>query len=334
MRRIAPAVRKQCRNALPKNKKAAFGGNPSQEVCAFKTYVQSTPSDNIYEVEEMEFPEEIRYVQEIKLKNPDPYFSFLELDQFFDPVNTAESVALPAATASSKEVNKIQSRYIFNRLSLRIDTAVAHFCVPDNQEELCFYLLGDSSMDSVRYTEGRQKKWLNNKNTKVHVFDKSCSSNQLRLCTFQSFLLLNFENDKDVTRHITCGHWNNVINYKSHKAHYSRNYAIATGRRNVLHFDGDGQFWADKDFVYYTNVSPTEHIFFSLYLLVRTKEGCFDMLSKKKVEKTELDKIKKIDCLGFVKIVLFYTLDKVEQQFAAAQLDECYVDGLRVPVGF
>ena len=58
------------------------------------------------------------------------------------------------------------------------------------------------------------------------------------------------------------------------------------------------------------------------------------MLSKKKVEKTELDKIKKIDCLGFVKIVLFYTLDKVEQQFAAAQLDECYVDGLRVPVGF
>ena len=316
----------------PKDKKATFKGTPSEEVCAFKTYEQSTPFDTLYDVEEEEFPEEVRYVQEIQLKNPDPYVVDMALDNFFDPVKKAENVALPAATTSSKEENKIQSRYIYNRLSLRIDTAIPHFCTPDNEEMLGFYLLGDSTMDSVQYAEGRQKEWLQDKQTKVHVFEKSVKSNELRLCPFKSFLLLNLENDKNVTRHITCGHWNNVINYKAHEAHYSRNYAIATGRRHVLHFDGDGQFWADKDFVYYTNVSPTEHIFFSLYLLVRTKDGCFDMLSKKKVQKKELDTIKKIDCLGFVKIVLFYTLDKVEQHYAAAQLDECYVDGLRVPV--
>jgi hypothetical protein len=200
------------------------------------------------------------------------------------------------------------------------------------KEELGFYLYGDDSMKCVRYKEHQAKHWLADKKTTVQDFDYSNKSHYRNLLRFKTNLLLNFENGKDIQRKISPGEWNNTINYQSHKKHYSRNYAIATGRRHVLHPDGDGQFWADKDFTYYKNLSPTEHIFFSIYLLVRTPDGVFDMLSKEKVAKKELENLKKIDCLGFVKIVLFYTLDPNADQKYGAMLNECYIDGLKVPV--
>lgn len=315
-----------------KDKSKTYGKTPSEMKEAFKMYTQDKPCKNLLDYEEEEFPDEMRYVDQIKLKNPVTYKTAVKLDQFFDPVKKKAAPALPAATKSSKEVNKIKARYINHRLTLRIEAAMPHFQKDYGQETLGFYLYGDDSMKPVQHKEHMTHKWLDDSDTKIQDFDSSTKSHYRNLVRFKTHLLLNFENNKNIERKILQGSWNNAVNYNTHKDHYSRNYAIATGRCNVLHHDGDGQFWADKDFVYYTNLSPTEHVFFSLYLLVRTPEGVFDMLTKEKVQKDQLEKIRKIDCLGFVKIVLFYTLDQISDQRAAAMLDECYVDGLRVPV--
>jgi len=55
----------------------------------------------------------------------------------------------------------------------------------------------------------------------------------------------------------------------------------------------------------------------------------YDALSLCEVEEGDMQEIIKIDCVGFVKIVLFYVLTSS----GAYQVDECYVDGLRVRLG-
>lgn len=315
-----------------KDKSESYKQTPSQYREAFKMYTQDKPGKDLATYEEEEHPDEMRYVDQIKLKNPVTYKTAVKLDRFFDPVRKKAAPALPAATKSAKEVNKIKVRHINHRLTLRLETAIPHIEKDPKQETLGFYVYGDDTMKPVQFKDHMAHKWLDDSDTKIQDYDYATKSHYRNLLRFKAYLLLNFENDKNIERKIMSGSWNNAVNYKTHKNHYSRNYAIATGRRHVLHYDGDGQFWADKDFVYYKNLSPTEHIFFSLYLLVRTPEGVFDMLTKEKVQKDQLEKIRKIDCLGFVKIVLFYTLDQISDQRAAAMLDECYVDGLRVPV--
>ncbi|MDA8142252.1 MAG: zinc dependent phospholipase C family protein [Desulfobacteraceae bacterium] len=315
-----------------KDKSAEFRGNLSKKTHAFEIYAQDKPFKDIFEVEEEEFPDEIRYVEQIKLKNPEFYKSSITLDQYFDPTKKAEKGFWQVVTEFFKSENKAQMRSINHRLSLRFESAIPHLQKNMASEELGFYLYGDDSMKCVQYKEHRGKEWLADKKTTVQDYDYSNQSHYRNLLRFKTQMLLNFENDKDIKRKISPGEWNNTINYKANQKAYSRNYAISTGRKHVLHPDGDGNFWADKDFTHYKNLSPTEHIFFSIYLLVRTQDGVFDMLSKEKISKDDLETIKKIDCLGFVKIVLFYTMDQISDHKSAAMLNECYVDGLKVPV--
>lgn len=158
------------------------------------------------------------------------------------------------------------------------------------------------------------------------------------LCVFESRLLINLEHDIKDTRKISVTDWNNVINFDDHKdKQYSRNYCVGTGRQNVLYPVKRGSFKGMEHFKKLGDVSPTEQVFFSLYLLVKTKEKTgedtwkyvwFDMMTKEFVPEADLEKIKKIDTLGFVKIVLFYELNNT----GAAQVKECYIDGLKVNV--
>lgn len=118
------------------------------------------------------------------------------------------------------------------------------------------------------------------------------------------------------------------MEYEKHKKHYGCNFAIGTGRHDVLTPISDGRFWADSDFTRYSDLFPTEHTFFTLYALVKTSKGCFDIFSKNPVTEDQLKDLKRIDCEGFVKIVLFYVLGND----GAAQISECYIDGLVVPI--
>ncbi len=148
------------------------------------------------------------------------------------------------------------------------------------------------------------------------------------LGVFNAKLLMNLEDCSTMTREVDRGKWNNVIESDRIKNPKSRNYAVSTGRKYVLHPVKGWTFEGDTDFEYYSDISPTEQIFFTLYRLVQTQDGCFDMLTRERVSKEDLNAMKKIDSLGFVKIVLFYQLTCK----GAMQATECYVDGLKVNV--
>lgn len=255
-----------------KDKSETFEGNPSQKTAAFKTYQQGKPYKDLSEVEEVEYPEEVRYVEQIKLENPEFYKSDMKVDQFFEPVKKAENTAQPAATQSTKEENKLQVRYINHRLTLRIKTAIPHFCTDFKTEDLGCYFYGDSTFACTQYKEHMGSEWLADKQTKVQDFDYTNKSHYQNLLRFKTHLLLNFENDKNIQRKISPGLWNNAVNFEKHKEHYSRNYAVGTGRKHVLHPDGDGRFWAAEDFKHYTNISPTEHVFFPFISLSEPKK--------------------------------------------------------------
>jgi hypothetical protein len=314
-----------------------YTGNPAQKQFAFNTYPRKKPFKDYSAIEEEDSPEGVRYVEQIKMANPEFYKSALKFDRFFniEKEKKPNRTVWQIVTGFFKEENKTQVRKIYHRLTLRIKAAIPHFTQDISKEKLVFYLYGDNAMKSVKHKEHMAKEWLE-KSAAVQDCDISGEEHHLEdnLRRFQTHLLLNFENDKNIKREIEPGIWNNTINYQANKAHYSRNYAVGTGRANVLHPKNSGAFNGLTHFNYYSNPSPTEHVFFSIYLLARTSEGVFDMLSKEKVKETALKEIIKIDCLGFVKIVLFFTLDKIADGYAGSMLNECYIDGLRVPIAW
>ena len=145
---------------------------------------------------------------------------------------------------------------------------------------------------------------------------------------FTTRILANLEPSRD-RKLLTQGPWNNVVPYKEHERHYGRNFAIGTGRAKVLHADAQSnQFDGLRDFTVYQDVSPTEQIFFSLFALVRDRDGVYDVFSKEKIEKKRMADIRRIESVGWVKIVLYYQV----RPGGYCQLSECFVDGLRVPV--
>jgi hypothetical protein len=59
---------------------------------------------------------------------------------------------------------------------------------------------------------------------------------------------------------------------------------------------------------------------------VRTPNGCYDVCTGAKVSRTDFDKARKIQCVGFVPIVLLYVYDGSRP----AQLTTCYIDAVTV----
>ncbi len=300
---------------------------PSPPVRAFKTYAGKKTFNNIDDVYEDDSKKK-EYLEKIKLKLRASLESLIKVNTFFKPAKQTSVKHQLAETVKINEKNVIVVADQKHRLTLRLKTAIVPF---RKSEKLGFYFLGDKKKgitDSVKYKEGMQKEWLKHAQTKAQTLLHTSTGPNHKLARFKGHFLINLENDKTLKRKLKKGEWNNVVPYQTHQKHYGRNFAISTGRRHVLTPNGDGIFWGDDDFDHFSDVSPTEHIFFSLYLLVRTETGCYDMISKQKVAEKNLNAIKKIDCLGFVKIVLFYVLDK----HGASQVDACYVDGLEVPV--
>jgi hypothetical protein len=174
------------------------------------------------------------------------------------------------------------------------------------------------------------------------------SAGQTEMQAFTTTLLANFEPKvldeadgdelrwKDVPdRQIQAGEWNNVVPYGKPKKN-GRNYAVGTGRRYVLRPTNlaEGQvFTPGRDQLRkYTDVSPTEQVFFSLHVLVRRERDgtVWDAMTKTAVTKDDLANIRRIDAAGFVKIVLYFVL----KGDGAFQLETCHIDGVPVRVRY
>jgi hypothetical protein len=201
--------------------------------------------------------------------------------------------------------------------------------------------------------------WLNREAFGVRLVDfhvgtdkgAYVGASQTDMQVFSTTLLSNFEPKviekadgdkiqwKDVPdRKIKAGEWNNVVPYGKPPLNKKngRNFAIGTGRRYVLHPThlGEGQEFtpAAAQLETYTDVSPTEQVFFSLHVLVRREiDGTvWDAMTKSAVTKEDMANIRRIDAAGFVKIVLYYLL----KRDGAFQLDTCHVDGVPVQVRY
>jgi hypothetical protein len=255
------------------------------------------------------------------------------MDTFF---MGASEAGCSGVNAPSNETIEAFYSDIKHRLNLKLRVPVAELF--DN-ENVGFYLHNDSdvtipSSDKAVKTDlftwvskSKPIDFIETKDTQ----NKECRFSRYdRLCVFQSRILLNLEPETDLTRELDKGVWNNVIPYQPNKGkQYSRSYSVSTGREKVITPCNSGTFKGRNHFNIYDNLSPTEQVFFTLYPLVQTPSGYFDMLSKEEVDEEKLKEIKKIDVLGMVKVVLFY---KYSDQKGALQAEDCFIDGLKIPV--
>ncbi len=303
-----------------KNKKFDTLKYPKPPVQAFPVYSAKERFESLTAMA----TEKDKYLDRISLENKQSLISELDIESFFVPACQSKVKSIPIETSSYSEVNTIVTADIKHRLTLQVETAIAPFRTKDS---LAHYLLGDQSLDPVKGKD-KQQKWLKDGNTKPLNFIAADTNGNNGVSRFIGHYLINFEKDKTLKEKSEQGKWNNVVEYEKNKKYYTRNHAVSTGRQNVLCPDGDGDFWGDKDFKYFEDVSPTEHIFFTLYLLAKTDEGVHDLVTKEEVTEARLKDLKKIESLGFVKLVLLYEWNK----HGVAQIAECYVDGLKIPV--
>lgn len=299
---------------------------------AFETY-GSEPFNSlsdIFETDQNKYLNKIKLVHEESRPPRD-----LSSDTFFSGVNTTTKTGTNAPT---DEITTVLHQDIKHRLSL-------HFRVPmaelHEKENLGFFLTTDNSSTLKAAVDAKAKgidlyEWAGKCRAIDHCETKEQNQMDDRfvrsegLCVFESRLLANLEPEKDLDRMIEKGAWNNVIPYLPHAgSRYNRNYAVGTGRGNVIIPRSTGDFKGINHFKMIENLSPTEQVFFTLYPLVQTPYGCFDMFSKKPVDKDQEEKLKKIDNLGMVKIVLYYAYS---DNGGAIQARDCYVDGLKIPV--
>lgn len=326
-----------------KGRKSRSFKNPTNKIPEFKTYVGGPFKDlnSVNEADDAKTND--KYLERINLnQSVGQAADQIKISNFFtDMKKTAKLPKTAASKNAGTSENKLTHGWIGHRLTLQVETSIAEF----NKSPVGFYFMRDSTNkigDAVSWAENRAVKWIKDAKTKAVDFvdteDKGMKSRFKRrdgLCVFRSHLLLNLESEEDkkkpgasATREVAKDKWNNVVEHSKHKSSYSRNYAIGLGRKNVLWPIGNDVFAPNKDFDYYRNISPTEHVFFCLYLVVNNNGVCYDLLSHEKVDEAKLKKMKRIDCLDFMKIVLFYVLDAK----GATMLDECFIDGMKVPV--
>jgi len=283
----------------------AFGAPKGPPV--YPTYLPAKPFDSILSVQETR---EDAYLEQIKLVE----------------VSRTPDLASMVATCGIRPVNVRVSSQIAQRLNLRCKIAIADFRAISREvpgEELAMFFMGDKNGPPGPGVSDETRDWLAD-NSAVLEFRPKPSFTRSALQHFVTHILVNTDRSEDAVRKIGRCDWNNVVPYKKTTVAHGRNFAISTGRRFVLRSRSGGAFEPLSDFECYTDISPTEHVFFTLHALALKDGEYYDLLSKEIVDVGELAKLKRIDETGVVKIVLLY-------KFAvdgSLLLTHSYVDGL------
>jgi hypothetical protein len=288
----------------------------------------------------------IRLTEEARNRQLSPFP--VGADEFWTARTAGHSCAVTFPTLSlANGVPVVTLMDIGHRLTLQFRMAVADLgrfaSGPDSKphEKLALFAVADKEKgikgactDTAH--DWAAKNWVKKKGVILDHAEKP-EAVQDGLQYFSTRVLLGFENDPDEKRVTEPGRWNNVV--AAHEV--GRNIAVATGRPLVLHPTVDPTtiptqegkstgtaFDPATQYEVYSDPSPTEQLFFTLFPLVRTKDGVFDIFSKTEVQEDQLERLKAIDSVGFVKIVLLYDLSGR----GALQVGKCYVDGVEVKV--
>jgi hypothetical protein len=274
----------------------------------YPTYLPDKPFDNILAVNE---PDDKAYLEEIKVLNTWP----------------APNVTSQVATCSLKLRNVRQAVQIAQRLNLHCKIAIADLKSKQRDvagEPLAMFFLGDKSGPPGKGIDQPTRKWLAG-SSRVLDYSERPTVVSGALQHFATHILVNTDQSMDCVRKIGACDWNNVVPYDKTVATHGRNFAISTGRRHVLKAVSGGDFNPRTDFVCYANISPTEHVFFTLFALALGKNGYYDLLTKEAVDAARIPELRRIDETGVVKIVLIYKFAVDGSLF----LSESYVDGLQ-----
>jgi hypothetical protein len=258
----------------------------------------------------------------------------MSLDEFFAMPPKAPQCGAIAAGTDSVEPDTVVKipRGLNSRLTLDIEVPIVRL---GDSEITGFALYSDkagSGASPQAFGEKAAEHWLGSGSQALRFIEHNSSSqSDVKLdngrAHFTGRILLNLDDCfANVGREIEKDKWNNVVDAKEIGKYCGKNFAVAACRQNVLKQNGDGNFWANRDFQLYTDLTPTEQIFLTLYALVRTPNGCIDACTGKPVSKSDFENARKIQCVGFVPIVLLYVFDGNRP----AQLSTCYVDALRV----
>ena len=309
-----------------------FKNNSGTPVSAFETY-GSDPFNSLADIAETD---KKKYLDKIRLNVKESRMGRdFSIENFFSGVGTGTKSGTNAAT---NETTTVQHQDVKHRLSLRIRVPIAELY---EKENLGFFMNTDKGPALSAPDGGKAQgidlyAWAGKNQVIDYCETKEQDKSAYRfvrdngLCVFESRLLANLENEKGLDRVLEKGSWNNVIPYSSHVGkQHNRNYAVSAGRENVILPRNTGSFTGKSHFKMYENISPTEQVFFTLYSLVQTPSGCFDLFSKEPVDETKEKDLKKIDNLGMVKIVLYYSYT---DNGGAIQAKDCYVDGMQIPV--
>jgi hypothetical protein len=302
--------------------KQAGSDYPPEEprVRAFETYVHEPPFPDLQSISE----EPHNYLERIPVEN----------DTF------VSSSAVTVKTAKATPINTVVHRELKQRLTLCFRVSIADLRSPrpslkdPHRENLAMFFRADKKDAPAEATEEETKDWLAKKSKSLDYRTEPVEVKN-GLQTFATRILVNTEDETPQKaaswqRKQQQGEWNNVIPYNEHKGQYGHNFAIGTGREFVLHpiRVSAGSINPFLDLVCYKNLSPTEHVFFTLFPLVPKGRAYWDIFDKKDVSAAQFAELRKISNCGTMKIVLVYQRKSDSQLI----LRNAYVDGLKTPV--
>lgn len=300
-----------------------------------------------------------RYLDRIRIDGaPLLRLAHQEIRSFFDRATKPPPASQEVASQKVQEENLFKTADVKHRLTLELRVPIAS--IGQSADEPAAFLYCDDALgidrpagaeapagsksatkEQKKLEEAEQGKAKRAKNTHAWMHDrahepiffaKATQDADGRLRYFTARILVNLEKEpfEKAGRVFAAPKWNNVVPHQASAKFYGRNFAIGTGRRYVLNPVGDDAFDPTIDFSYFDKVSPTEHVFLTIYPLVKTPGGeVVDAFSKEPVDFDTFDKkIRPISGLGWVKVVLLYVLGGN----GALQLDRCYLDGLEVSV--
>lgn len=306
-------------------------------------YERSAPAFDVHvggpfaDSQDIHEPASSRYLRALVTEGEvGPRMSSLSLDEFFARPGTRRPPrSVPVPTDGVRVGTKVVApRRIASRLSLEFEAAIAQL---GGRDVTGFALYGDrqgKTAEPQKQEEHACKEWLDAEVSQcLRVIEPGAAADvraERGLVFYTGRVFANFDpaSAPFTSRQTGPGRWNNVVDPQEVTKYCGKNFAVATLRTNVLKQTGDGRFWADKDFRVFTDLTPTEQIFFTLFPIVSTYDGCYDLFTKATVSRGDFEAMRKIRCLGFVPIVLLYA----EEHDGYAQLQRCYVDGLEVPV--
>ncbi len=258
------------------------------------------------------------------------------IDAFFNRSGSPRPLArVEVPTNSIAKGTKVKvANQIAHRLSLELEASIVRL---GERDETGFALYSDrkgNTAEPQKEEEHACEKWLAPALSQCLRLIEQGAPADARTeggrARYTGRVLANFAPDPKVFtgRMTEVDEWNNFIDPKEVAKYCGRNFAVGTMRKNVLKQNGSGLFRPDKHFDLFTDLAPTEQVFFTIYPLLSTSAGCVDLFSGKRVSRGDFEQLRKIGCVGFVPIVLLYS----EETRGYAQLSHCYIDGLEVPV--